>query len=68
MTSLDDLKAIRSHEINDIQHNLEENYSQNNNADKIMLRVADRYEIIRINTLRCFLQVIAKLEQGGYVY
>ena len=63
MTVLDDLKAISSHEINDIQLNLEENHSQNNNADKIMLRVADRYKIIRINTLRCLLQAIAKLEQ-----
>ena len=61
---LDDLKMILQQEIRDLQRNLEENrYKSSSDAtDRLLSRIADRNDIIRINTLRWVLEVIEKLE------
>jgi hypothetical protein len=62
--SLDDLKTILQQEIRDLQGSLEESHHKNNDApDRLLSRIADRNDMIRINTLRWVLEVIAKLEQ-----
>jgi hypothetical protein len=60
---LDDLKMILQQEIRDLQHNLQEKRYKNSDAtDRLLSRIADRNDIIRINTLRWVLEVIEKLE------
>jgi hypothetical protein len=60
---LDDLKMILQQELRDLQHNLQEKRYKNSDAtDRLLSRIADRNDIIRINTLRWVLQVIEKLE------
>jgi hypothetical protein len=61
---LDNLKIILQQEIRDLQLNLEEKKYKNGDAtDRLLSRIADRNDIIRINTLRWVLEVIDKLEQ-----
>jgi hypothetical protein len=60
---IDDLKMILQQEIRDLQHNLQEKRYKNSDAtDRLLSRIADRNDIIRINTLRWVLEVIEKLE------
>ena len=60
---LDDLKMILQQELRDLQHNLQEKRYKNSDAtDRLLSRIADRNDIIRINTLRWVLEVIEKLE------
>jgi hypothetical protein len=60
---LDHLKMILQQEIRDLQHNLQEKRYKNSDAtDRLLSRIADRNDIIRINTLRWVLEVIEKLE------
>jgi hypothetical protein len=60
---LDDLKMILQQEIRDLQRNLQEKrYKSSDATDRLLSRIADRKDIIRINTLRWILQVIEKLE------
>ena len=64
--SLDDLKTILRKEIRDLQGNLEENHydkNHDNATDRLLSRIAERNDIIRINTLRWVLDIIEKLEQ-----
>ena len=60
----DSLKMILQREILDLQRNLQENkYKKSSDAtDRLLSRIADRNDIIRINTLRWVLEVIEKLE------
>lgn len=61
---LDNLKIILQQEIRDLQLNLEEKkYKGRDATDRLLSRIADRNDIIRINTLRWVLEVIDKLEQ-----
>jgi hypothetical protein len=62
---LDNLKLILQQEIRDIQCNLQEKkYKSGGDAtDRLLSRIADRNDIIRINTLHWVLEVIEKLEQ-----
>jgi hypothetical protein len=61
---LDNLKIILQQEIRDLQLNLEEKkYKSGDATDHLLSRIADRNDIIRINTLRWVLEVIDKLEQ-----
>jgi hypothetical protein len=47
-----------------LQNNLQEKkYKSGDAADRLLSRIADRNDIIRINTLRWVLEVIEKLEQ-----
>jgi hypothetical protein len=62
--ALDDLKMILQQEIRDLQCNLQEKkYKSGDATDRLLSRIADRNDIIRINTLRWVLEVIDKLEQ-----
>jgi hypothetical protein len=60
----DGLKMILQQEILDLQRSLQENkYKKSGDAtDRLLSRIADRNDIIRINTLRWVLEVIEKLE------
>lgn len=60
----DSLKMILQQEILNLQSNLEEKkYKSGSDAtDRLLSRIADRNDIIRINTLRWLLEVIEKLE------
>jgi hypothetical protein len=66
--SFDNLRIILLQEIRDLQGNLEENRCKNQDGataaadDRPLSRVADRNDIIRINTLRWVLEVIENLE------
>ena len=60
---LDDLKMILQQEIRDLPSNLQEKrYKSGYATDRLLSRIADRNDIIRINTLRWVLEVIEKLE------
>jgi hypothetical protein len=60
---LDSLKMILQQEILNLQHNLQEKkYKSGDATDRLLSRIADRNDIIRINTLRWVLEVIEKLE------
>jgi hypothetical protein len=61
----DNLKMILLQEILDLQHNLQEKKYKSGGGDptdRLLSRIADRNDIIRINTLRWVLEVIEKLE------
>ncbi len=60
----DNLKMILQQEILDLQHSLQEKKykSGGDPTDRLLSRIADRNDIIRINTLRWVLEVIEKLE------
>ena len=60
----DSLKMILQQEILNLQRNLQENKYKNgaDATDRLLSRIADRNDIIRINTLRWVLEVIEKLE------
>jgi hypothetical protein len=61
---LDNLKMILQQEIRDLQCNLQEKkYEGGDATDRLLSRIADRNDIIRINTLSWVLEVIDKLEQ-----
>ena len=69
--SFDNLRIILLQEIRDLQGNLEENRCKNQDGataaaadDRLFSRVADRNDIIRINTLRWVLEVIENLEHN----
>ncbi len=61
---LDSLKMILQQEIISLQSNLQEKkYKSGGDAtERLLSRIADRNDIIRINTLRWVLEVIEKLE------
>jgi hypothetical protein len=60
---LDELKMILQQEIRDLQRNLQEKrYKSGDATDRLLSRITDRNDIIRINTLRWVLEVIEKLE------
>jgi hypothetical protein len=60
---LNSLKMILQQEILNLQHNLQEKkYKSGDATDRLLSRIADRNDIIRINTLRWVLEVIEKLE------
>ena len=60
---LDNLKVILQQEIRDLPCNLQEKkYKSGDATDRLLSRIADRNDVIRINTLRWVLEVIEKLE------
>ena len=62
----DNLKMILQQEILDLQLNLQEKKYKSGSddpTDRLLSRIADRNDIIRINTLRWVLEVIEKLEE-----
>ena len=60
----DSLKMILQQEILNLQSNLQEKkYKSGSDAtERLLSRIADRNDIIRINTLRWVLEIIEKLE------
>jgi hypothetical protein len=61
---LDELKSIIEKEIRDLKGTLEDNhYQKGEMGERLMSRIADRNDMIRINTLHWVLDVIEKLEQ-----
>ena len=59
----DSLKMILQQEIINLQLSLQEKkYKSNDATERLLSRIADRNDIIRINTLRWVLDVIEKLE------
>jgi hypothetical protein len=60
---LEELKFILQKEIDDIQANLIKNRAQERDATtRLLSRIADRNDIIRINTIEWVLKIISNLE------
>jgi hypothetical protein len=60
---LDTLKMIIQQEILNLQSNLQEKkYKSGDATERLLSRIAERNDIIRINTLRWVLEVIENLE------
>ena len=65
MNQLEELKTILQKEIQDLKSNLMKNHIRQGEAtDRLLSRIADRNDIMRINTLEWVLKIIAKLENG----
>lgn len=59
----DTLKIILQQEVLTLQNTLkEQKYKSGDATDRLLSRIADRNDIIRINTLRWVLEVIEMLE------
>ena len=64
MNQLEELKTILQKEIQDLKTTLIKNHIQEGEiTDRLLSRIADRNDIIRINTLEWVLKIIAKLEK-----
>ena len=64
MSQLEELKWILRNEIQDLKTNLMKNHTHGGKiTDRLLSRLADRNDIIRINTLEWVLKIIAKLEK-----
>ncbi|MFY9870713.1 MAG: hypothetical protein WAK17_13425 [Candidatus Nitrosopolaris sp.] len=58
-----ELKSILQKEVEDLKINLLKNHSQQGDAtNRLLSRLADRNDVIRINTIEWVLKVIANLE------
>ena len=65
MNQLEELKEILQKEIQDLKTNLMKNHIHEGEAtDRLLSRIADRNDIIRINTLEWVLKIIVKLENS----
>jgi hypothetical protein len=65
LNQLEELKTILQKEIQDLKTNLIKNHIHEGNiTDRLLSRIADRNDIIRINTLEWVLKIITKLENG----
>ena len=63
MSQLEQLKSILQKEVEDLKINLLKNHSQQGDAtNRLLSRLADRNDVIRINTIELVFKVIAKLE------
>lgn len=61
---LDEMKSVIEEEIHDLKGNLGDNhYQKGEMSERLMSRIVDRNDMIRINTLRRVLDVTEKLEQ-----
>ena len=64
MNQLEKLKTILQKEIQDLKANVMANHiRQGEITDRLISRMADRNDIIRINTLEWVLRVITELEK-----
>jgi hypothetical protein len=65
LNQLEELKTILQKEIQDLKTNLIKSHIHEGNiTDRLLSRIADRNDIIRINTLEWVLKIITKLENG----
>ena len=63
MNQLEELKSILQNELQDLKTNLMKNRAQEGDAtDRLLSRLTDRNDIIRINTIEWVLKIISKLE------
>jgi hypothetical protein len=63
LNQLEELKSILRNELQDLKINLMKDHAQEGNTiDRLLSRLADRNDIIRINTIEWVLKIIAKLE------
>lgn len=63
MNQLEELKSILQRELQDLKTSLIKSHSQEGDAtDRLLSRLADRNDIIRINTIEWVLKIIKKLE------
>ena len=64
MNQLEELRTILQKEVQNLKINLMKNRAQEGNdaTDRLLSRLADRNDIIRINTIEWVLKIIAKLE------
>ena len=68
MNQLEELKTILQKEIQDLKTNLIKNHIHEGNiTDRLLSRIADRNDIIRINTLEWVLKIITKLENRYWI-
>ena len=63
MNQIEELKSILQNELRDLKTNLMKNRAQEGDStDRLLSRLTDRNDIIRINTIEWVLKIIAKLE------
>jgi hypothetical protein len=63
LNQLEELKFILQKEVQDLKTNLIKSHSQEGDAtDRLLSRLADSNDIIRINTIEWVLKIIKKLE------
>ena len=63
MNQIEELKSILQNELRDLKTNLMKNHIHEGEAtDRLLSRIADRNDIMRINTLEWVLKIIAKSE------
>jgi hypothetical protein len=64
LSQLEELKWILRNEIQDLKTNLMKNRAgEGEITERLLSRLADRNDIIRINTLEWVLKIIAKIEK-----
>jgi hypothetical protein len=63
LNQLEQLKSILNKEVQDLKTDLRKNHAQEGDAtDRLLSRLADRNDMIRINTIEWVLKIITKLE------
>jgi hypothetical protein len=63
LNQIEELKSILQRELQDLKTNLIKSHSQEGDAtDHLLSRLADRNDIIRINTIEWVLKIIKKIE------
>ena len=63
MNQLEELKSTLQNELQNLETNLMKNRAQEGDAtDRLLSRLTDRNDIIRINTIEWVLKIIAKLK------
>jgi hypothetical protein len=63
LNQLEELKSILQNELQNLKTNLMKNRGQEGDAtDRLLSRLTDRNDIIRINTIEWVLKIIANLE------
>jgi hypothetical protein len=63
LNQLEELKSILQNELQNLKTSLMKNRAQEVDAtDRLLSRLTDRNDIIRINTIEWVLKIIAKLE------
>ena len=63
LNRLEELKSILQKEMHDLENNLMKNHVQQGDAtNRLLSRLADRNDVVRINTIRWVLRIIGNLE------
>jgi hypothetical protein len=63
LNQLEQLKSILNKEVQDLKTDLRKSHAQEGDAtDRLLSRLADRNDMIRINTIEWVIKIITKLE------